>query len=213
MMRRLLKTQTTKLTASPAGSGWLSRMPLAAIIGLGNPGDKYASTRHNAGYWLLDRLARATSATLKPEKKVLGEVAQVTLAGAQVRLFRPATYMNESGQAVRRLLDFYKLAPADMLVVHDELDLPPGTVRLKSGGGHGGHNGLRDIIAHCSDQFLRLRIGIGHPGDRSRVTGFVLNPPGNAELQLIEAALPDAERAIELLLGDGAEKAMHFLHS
>mgnify|MGYP001137888504 CR=1 FL=1 len=188
-------------------------MPLAAIIGLGNPGDKYANTRHNAGYWLLDRLARATSATLKPEKKVLGEVAQVTLAGAQVRLFRPATYMNESGQAVRRLLDFYKLAPADMLVVHDELDLPPGTVRLKSGGGHGGHNGLRDIIAHCSDQFLRLRIGIGHPGDRSRVTGFVLNPPGNAELQLIEAALPDAERAIELLLGDGAEKAMHFLHS
>ena len=188
-------------------------MPFAAIIGLGNPGDKYASTRHNAGYWLLDRLAGTCGAALKPEKKVLGDVAQVTLAGTVVRLFRPATYMNESGQAVRRLLDFYKLAPADLLVAHDELDLPPGTVRLKSGGGHGGHNGLRDIIAHCSADFMRLRIGIGHPGERSRVTGYVLNAPGTGERQLIDDSLPDAERAVELLLRDGAEKAMHFLHS
>ncbi|MEE4184774.1 MAG: aminoacyl-tRNA hydrolase [Gammaproteobacteria bacterium] len=188
-------------------------MPVAAIIGLGNPGAKYANTRHNAGCWLLERLVQSAGGTLVTEKKVLGDVAQVVLADTPVRLFRPATYMNESGQAVRRLLDYYKLAPAELLVMHDELDLPPGTVRLKSGGGHGGHNGLRDIIAHCSDQFMRLRIGIGHPGDRSRVTGFVLHEPAAAERQLIEAALPDAERAIELLLCDGREKAMHFLHS
>lgn len=188
-------------------------MPLAAIIGLGNPGPKYANTRHNAGCWLLDRLVHTAGASLTAEKKVLGDVAQVVIGDQPVRLFRPSTYMNESGQAVRRLLDYYKLAPADLLVMHDELDLPPGTMRLKSGGGHGGHNGLRDIIAHCSNQFMRMRIGIGHPGDRSRVTGFVLHDPGKAERQLIEAALPDAERAIDLLLREGPEKAMHFLHS
>jgi PTH1 family peptidyl-tRNA hydrolase len=188
-------------------------MPVAAIIGLGNPGAQYANTRHNAGCWLLDRLVQAAGVSLTPEKKVLGEVAQVVLAEQPVRLFRPATYMNTSGQAVRRLLDYYKLAPDELLVMHDELDLPPGTVRLKSGGGHGGHNGLRDIIAHCSAQFMRLRIGIGHPGERSRVTGFVLHEPGVAERRLIDDALPDAERAIELLLRDGPEKAMHFLHS
>ncbi len=188
-------------------------MSIAVIVGLGNPGDQYAATRHNVGVWLLERIARATGGVLKAEKKVMGEVCQVALACSNVRLYRPSTYMNESGQAVRRMLDFYKLEPQRMLVMHDELDIPPGDVRLKSGGGHGGHNGLRDIISHCGRDFMRLRIGIGHPGHKSQVSGFVLKPPGKAEKQLIEAALPDAEQAIEKLLSEGAEKAMHFLHS
>ena len=188
-------------------------MSVAAIVGLGNPGEKYAETRHNVGVWLLERLAGRAGAVLKPEKKVLGDVAQTSLAYCNIRLMKPATYMNESGQAVRRLLDFYKLEPEQLLVLHDELDLPPGTIRLKQGGGHGGHNGLRDIIAHCGRDFLRCRIGIGHPGHKSQVSGFVLRNPGAAERRLIEDALPDAERAIEKLLSEGLEKAMHWLHT
>lgn len=188
-------------------------MSVSVIVGLGNPGDKYAATRHNVGVWLLEQIARANGGNLKAEKKVMGEVCQISMAYNNIRLFRPATYMNESGQAVRRMLDFYKLDPERMLVMHDELDIPPGDVRLKMGGGHGGHNGLRDIISHCGKDFMRLRIGIGHPGHKSQVSGFVLKPPGKAEQQLIENALPDAERAIEKLLGEGLEKAMHFLHS
>jgi PTH1 family peptidyl-tRNA hydrolase len=188
-------------------------MTISAIVGLGNPGSKYADTRHNVGCWLLEHIGRTTDAVFKAEKKVLGEVAQVSWAYQNLRLLRPGTYMNDSGQAVRRLLDFYKLQPEQLLVLHDELDLPPGTNRLKVGGGHGGHNGLRDIINHCGKDFVRLRIGIGHPGERSKVTGFVLHPPGKAEQQVIEQSLADAERAVEVLLSDGLEKAMHFLHS
>ena len=143
----------------------------------------------------------------------MGDVAQASIAYSNIRLMKPATYMNESGQAVRRLLDFYKLQPEQMLVVHDELDLPPGTVRLKQGGGHGGHNGLRNIISHCGKEFLRLRIGIGHPGHKSQVSGYVLRNPGSKEKQLIENSLPDAEQAVERLLADGLEKAMHWLHT
>jgi len=188
-------------------------MAISAIIGLGNPGEKYRETRHNVGFWLVDRLADVASGAFKAEKKVLGDVAQCVLAYSNIRLLKPDTFMNESGQSVRRMLDFYKLEPENILVMHDELDLPPGIVRLKQGGGHGGHNGLRDIISHCGKEFMRLRIGIGHPGDRSKVTGFVLHAPGKAELRLIEDSLPDAVRAVEVLLKDGQEKAMHFLHS
>jgi PTH1 family peptidyl-tRNA hydrolase len=188
-------------------------MNISVIVGLGNPGAQYAATRHNVGHWLLDQLAAAAKVQLGAEKKVLGAVAQASIGGHSVRLLKPAGYMNESGQAVRRVLDFYKLEPAQILVLHDELDLPPGTVRLKRGGGHGGHNGLRDIISHCGGDFLRLRIGIGHPGDKSLVTNFVLKPPGSTERELIENALPAAQRAIEILLRDGLEKAMHFLHT
>jgi PTH1 family peptidyl-tRNA hydrolase len=188
-------------------------MSVSVIVGLGNPGDKYAPTRHNVGYWLVDRLAAATGASLKAEKKVMGDVCQTSIAHSSVRLLRPSTYMNESGQSVRRMLDFYKLDAEQLLVIHDELDLPPGTMRLKRGGGHGGHNGLRDIISHCGKDFLRLRIGIGHPGDKSQVTGYVLRAPGSAERRLIEDAFPDAQRSIDILLADGLEKAMHFLHT
>ena len=188
-------------------------MSVSVIVGLGNPGEKYALTRHNVGYWLVDRLTNAAGAVLKAEKKVMGDVAQISLAHSNIRLLKPSTYMNESGQAIRRMLDFYKLTPEQLLVVHDELDLPPGTVRFKLGGGHGGHNGLRDIISHCGKEFLRLRIGIGHPGHKSQVTGYVLSSPGLEERQLIEAALPDASQAVECLLQDGLERAMHTLHT
>jgi PTH1 family peptidyl-tRNA hydrolase len=188
-------------------------MSVSLIVGLGNPGEKYATTRHNVGFWLIDRLSDSTRVVLKPEKKVMGVVAQASLGHVNVRLMKPATYMNESGQAVRRLLDFYKLTPESLLVIHDELDLPPGTVRLKLGGGHGGHNGLRDIIAHCGKDFLRMRIGIGHPGDKSLVTGYVLRSPGSKERKLIDDALPDAEHAVECLLQEGLERAMHQLHT
>ncbi|MGI9290034.1 MAG: aminoacyl-tRNA hydrolase [Gammaproteobacteria bacterium] len=188
-------------------------MAIKAIIGLGNPGDKYIKTRHNAGFWLIDDLARTAGVTLKPEKKAGGDVAQTSLGYNTIRLFKPATYMNESGQAIRRLLDFYKLTADEMLVVHDELDLPPGTNRLKQGGGHGGHNGLRDIMSHCGRDFLRLRIGIGHPGEKSQVTGYVLRNPGSKERDLIEGSLPDTGRAVETLLKDGLEKAMLQLHT
>jgi PTH1 family peptidyl-tRNA hydrolase len=188
-------------------------MSVAVIVGLGNPGEKYVATRHNVGAWLLERIAHANGGVLKAEKKVMGEACQVSMAHSNIRLYRPSTYMNESGQAVRRMLDFYKLEPERMLVMHDELDILPGDVRLKMGGGHGGHNGLRDIVAHCGRDFMRMRIGIGHPGHKSQVSGFVLKPPGKAEKQLIENALPDAEQAIDKLLDEGMEKAMHFLHS
>jgi PTH1 family peptidyl-tRNA hydrolase len=188
-------------------------MAIAVIIGLGNPGEKYTKTRHNAGFWVLDALADSAGVTLKPEKKVMGDVAQTSIGFSNIRLFKPSTYMNESGQAIRRLLDFYKLSPEQMLVVHDELDLPPGTNRLKQGGGHGGHNGLRDTISHCGKDFLRLRIGIGHPGEKSQVTGYVLRNPGSKERELIERCLPDAEQAVGTLLKDGLEKAMHQLHT
>ena len=188
-------------------------MAISIIVGLGNPGDKYAATRHNVGYWLVEQLAEHAGAPFKAEKKVLGDVAQASIAFSNVRLLRPATYMNESGRSVRAMLDFYKTSPEQMLVIHDELDLEPGVTRLKKGGGHGGHNGLRDIISHCGKDFMRMRIGIGHPGHKSQVSGFVLKPPSAKERELIEGTLPDAERSIEILLKDGAEKAMHFLHT
>ena len=188
-------------------------MSIAAIIGLGNPGEKYRATRHNVGFWLADRLASAAGEDFKAEKKVLGDVCQCALAYRNIRLLKPHTYMNESGQSVRRMLDFYKLEPENLLVMHDEIDLPPGIVRLKQGGGHGGHNGLRDIVSHCGRDFMRLRIGVGHPGEKSKVTGYVLRAPSKDELRLIEDSLPDAVSAIEILLKDGAERAMHFLHT
>jgi PTH1 family peptidyl-tRNA hydrolase len=188
-------------------------MSISVIVGLGNPGEKYAATRHNVGYWLLEQIAATAGTPLKAEKKVLGDVAQASVAYTNIRLLRPATYMNESGRSVRAMLDFYKVDPAQLLVIHDELDLPPGTIRLKTGGGHGGHNGLRDIISQCGKDFMRLRIGIGHPGERSQVSGFVLKAPSAKERELIDNALPDAESAVEMLLKDGMEKAMHFLHT
>jgi len=160
------------------------------IVGLGNPGREYEATRHNAGFWWVDSLAASKGATLSSEKKFHGLAARLTFSGREVWLLEPQTFMNRSGQGVAALAHFYKIAPEEILVVHDELDLPPGTVRLKQGGGHGGHNGLKDIVTHLgTPNFWRLRLGIGHPGNREEVVNYVLNPPRREEQEEIEAAM------------------------
>lgn len=187
--------------------------PPAAIVGLGNPGSEYAKTRHNAGYWLLDRLASECGETMRPEAKFLGDVGQIDLAGHSVRLLKPISFMNESGQSVRRFIDFYKLDPERILVIHDDLDLPPGTARLKRGGGHGGHNGLRDVIARCGRDFLRLRIGIGHPGDKRQVANYVLKQAPAGEHELIMGSLIEGGKGLDVLMQDGLDRAQSYLHA
>jgi len=183
------------------------------IIGLGNPGPDHDRDRHNVGYWLVEALAGSAGGSFRNDAKLHGESCQISLGSQSVRLLKPTTFMNHSGQAMRLATDYYKVPVERVLVVHDDLDLPPGTARLKFGGGHGGHNGLRDIINHCGREFLRLRIGIGHPGNKEQVVGYVLRPPGKAELPQIEAALNDGQRAIDRLLNDGLEAAQKFLHT
>lgn len=187
--------------------------PPAAIVGLGNPGSEYAKTRHNAGYWLLDRLTSECGETMRPEAKFLGDVGQISLAGHSVRLLKPTSFMNESGQSVRRFIDFYKLDPERILVIHDDLDLPPGTARLKRGGGHGGHNGLRDVIARCGRDFLRLRIGIGHPGDKRQVANYVLKQAPAGEHELIMGSLLEGGKGLDVLMQDGLDRAQNYLHA
>ena len=187
--------------------------PPAAIVGLGNPGSEYAKTRHNAGYWLLDRLTSECGETMRPEAKFLGDVGQISLAGHSVRLLKPTSFMNESGQSVRRFIDFYKLDPERILVIHDDLDLSPGTARLKRGGGHGGHNGLRDVIARCGRDFLRLRIGIGHPGDKRQVANYVLKQAPAGEHELIMGSLIEGGKGLDVLMQDGLDRAQSYLHA
>jgi PTH1 family peptidyl-tRNA hydrolase len=183
------------------------------IVGLGNPGPDHDRDRHNVGYWLVEALAAATGGSFRNDAKLHGESCQVSLGNQSVRLLKPTTFMNHSGQSMRLASDYYKVPVERVLVVHDDLDLPPGTARLKFGGGHGGHNGLRDIISHCGRDFLRLRIGIGHPGSKEQVVGYVLRPPGKIELPQIEDALNEGQRAIDRLLSDGLEAAQKFLHT
>ena len=172
--------------------------PPRLVVGLGNPGSEYAKTRHNAGFWFCERLAEALGVKLSKESRFQGLLAQARPDG--VRLLLPQTFMNRSGQAVAALAHFYRIEPADMLVVHDDLDLPPGTLRLKFGGGLGGHNGLKDITAHLGTQdYWRLRVGIGHPGERSEVVSYVLKPPLREEGEAIAAALDRALAAWPLL--------------
>ena len=186
---------------------------LKAVIGLGNPGAEYARTRHNAGFWLADRLAEAYRGSFRAESKFTGELARVRIGAQDVLLLKPATFMNRSGEAAQKLAQFYKLAPTDLLIAHDELDLPTGTVRLKRGGGHGGHNGLRSLHQHVGEDYLRLRIGIGHPGHRDLVLNYVLGRASGADQQLIDDALTRAQSAIELLFNKGFEKAAQQLHT
>jgi PTH1 family peptidyl-tRNA hydrolase len=191
-------------------------MPIRLIVGLGNPGKKYEGTRHNAGFWVVERLAAAHRLTLRKESKFRALTAKVD--GGHVWLLLPQTWMNESGSAVLALAQFLKIAPEEILVVHDELDLPPGGVKIKQGGGHAGHNGLRDIIANLgSPDFWRLRIGIGHPrnvaASEQEVADFVLHPPRKEEQALIEAALERALGVFDLILADNMAAAMHKLHT
>ena len=184
------------------------------IVGLGNPGREYETTRHNTGYWWVDELARLQNLRFKNEAKFHGLTARGQLHGHEMLLLKPQTFMNVSGRAVGALAQFYKIAPAEMLVVHDELDLPPGVARLKMGGGHGGHNGLKDIIAHLgSKDFWRLRLGIGHPGDRADVAGYVLNDPRREERELIDEAIQRALHVAPLIVEGKTEAAMLKLHS
>ena len=184
------------------------------IVGLGNPGREYDATRHNAGFWWVDGFAHAHQFAFKAEGKFHGLAARGSVHGRELFLLKPQTFMNVSGRAVGALAQFYKIAPQHILIVHDELDLPPGSARLKLGGGHGGHNGLKDIIAHLgSKDFWRLRIGIGHPGERADVADYVLNPPRREEAGLIEQAIQRAQDVAHLIIEGKLEAAMLKLHS
>lgn len=185
------------------------------IVGLGNPGDKYTDTRHNAGEWLIERLARRFNVSLNPESKFFGKTARTLVNGKEVRLLIPTTFMNLSGKAVGALASFYRIKPEEILVIHDELDLPPGTAKLKQGGGHGGHNGLKDIVAQLgnNNNFYRLRIGIGHPDHRDLVAGYVLNKPSPVDRDALEKVLDEATDCVEMIFKDGMVKATNRLNS
>ena len=185
------------------------------IVGLGNPGSEYRGTRHNAGAVFVEELARQSGAPLQAESKFFGLAGRVTLSGHDLRLLIPTTFMNRSGQSVAAMAQFFKIAPDEILIAHDELDIPPGTARFKQGGGHGGHNGLRDIVPALGNNkgFYRLRIGIGHPGHASKVTGYVLGAPSQVDRTRIDACIDEAIAALPLLLDGDITKAMTRLHS
>lgn len=184
------------------------------IVGLGNPGREYDGTRHNAGFDWVDRLAQMLQTPLKPEARFHGLCTQIRQKDLDVWLLEPQTYMNRSGQSVAALCQFYKIQPAEIIVVHDELDLPPGVAKLKKGGGLGGHNGLKDIAAKLGTQdFWRLRIGIGHPGDRNAVVGYVLHPPRKEEAPLIDDAIQKSLEVWPLIAQGACEAAMLKLHT
>lgn len=189
------------------------RVPVKAIVGLGNPEARYAQTLHNAGFWLVDELARRQAVAFLAERRLHGDVARLPASSGGVRLCKPTTYMNHSGRCVQALVAFFKLQPQEVLVVHDDLDLPPGTARFKDGGGHGGHNGLRDISAQIGPEFRRLRIGIGHPGHRDAVLHYVLQKPAPGHKELIDDAIQRGCDAVELLLSDGWDKAAQRLNT
>jgi PTH1 family peptidyl-tRNA hydrolase len=186
-------------------------MTIKLIVGLANPGSEYAQTRHNAGEWFVEALC---ADPLKSESKFHASHVLTTIHQVPVRVLVPMTYMNESGKAVAAYAQFYKINPDEILVAHDELDLPPGTVRLKQGGGHGGHNGLRHIIqALGTPNFHRLRIGIGHPGNKDQVSDFVLHKPSSDDKRLIDDAIHDALRVMSLVMQDKMQDAMKELHT
>ncbi len=184
------------------------------IVGLGNPGADYVGTRHNAGFWLIDALAVDRGLNFRFEKRYNADECRLKADGKDVFLLKPQTFMNRSGQAVAALARYYKIKTEEILVIHDELDLPPGTNRLKQAGGHGGHNGLRDIISHLGGNgFFRIRIGIGHPGDAKQVINYVLHKPSAADLDAIEAANRDTLAVMPYIFEGRIDKAMQALHT
>ncbi len=185
------------------------------IVGLANPGNEYAATRHNAGAWFVDQLAERYHQSLKNEPKFFGYSSRITLSGQDVRLLVPTTFMNLSGKAVQAMATFYQIKPEEILVAHDELDVNPGIAKFKFGGSHGGHNGLKDIASKLGNNlnFYRLRIGIGHPGDKNKVVSYVLNKPSKSEQDLIDKAIDESVCCTEILLSDGIEAAMNRLHA
>jgi PTH1 family peptidyl-tRNA hydrolase len=183
------------------------------IAGLGNPEARYERTLHNAGFWFVDELARRFSGQFRYEKRFDADICKVSVAGTDVWLAKPQSYMNLSGGPVRGMLDYYRLSVDQLLVAHDEIDLPPGTVRLKQGGGHGGHNGLRDVIKHCGANFMRLRLGVGHPGHKDQVTAYVLKKASSDVEAAIYRNVDEAADVLPLLVEDGLEAAMKKLHT
>lgn len=191
----------------------MSNNVIKLIIGLGNPGDNYSKTRHNAGFWFIDALANQFGASFKSETKFSGDVAKADINGNPVWLLKPSTFMNRSGLAAHQLSSFYKIAANQILVVYDEIDLPVGTARLKKAGGHGGHNGLRDLHAQITNEYIRLRLGVGHPGDSKQVADYVLSRPSqNDEIEIINAIDRSLEVVEKIINGD-LEKAMNQLHT
>jgi len=184
------------------------------IVGLANPGAKYEDTRHNAGEWLINELARMYNVSLKDDAKYFGKTAKISTAQGDVWLLVPTTFMNLSGKAVGALANFFRIKPEEILVAHDELDLPPGVAKIKQGGGHGGHNGLKDIISALgnSNNFYRVRIGIGHPGHKDLVAGYVLGKPSPQDQEKINAAVDEASRCLEILFKEGITKATNRLN-
>lgn len=187
--------------------------PIRLIAGLGNPGSQYDKTRHNAGFWFVDELARRYSGQFAAEKRFSGDVCKLQVGADTVWLIKPMTFMNRSGLAVRQLADFYRIPVEQILVAHDELDISAGDVRLKQAGGHGGHNGLRDLHAHLGAAYWRLRLGVGHPGDRNKVVDYVLSRPSADDEIVIRRAIDDAANQIELILQGEMQKAMQALHT
>jgi PTH1 family peptidyl-tRNA hydrolase len=184
------------------------------IAGLGNPGSKYEQTRHNAGFWFVDAVARRYNAVFRAENRYKSDVTRCRIDGHDCRLQKPMDFMNCSGQPVASFAAFYRIPRQAILVVHDELDLPPGTIRLKMGGGHGGHNGLRDLIPKLGgNDFMRLRIGIGHPGHRDDVTGHVLKPAPRDERATIDAAIDVALQVLPDIVAGNTDRAMKELHT
>ena len=188
--------------------------PIKLLVGLANPGPEYTRTRHNAGAWVVEELARNHNVLLKNDSKFFGLTGRIMIDGQDLRLLIPTTYMNLSGKSVAAMAKFYQIKPEEIMIAHDELDLPPGIAKFKKGGGHGGHNGLKDTIsklANCKD-FYRLRIGIGHPGHKDRVAGFVLGKAPEKEQALLDAATDESVRCIDILLKDGLARAQNRLH-
>ncbi|MCP3697202.1 MAG: aminoacyl-tRNA hydrolase [Aliivibrio sp.] len=185
------------------------------LVGLANPGLEYKRTRHNAGAWVVEELARMHNVSLREEAKFFGLTGRIQSNGQDLRLLIPTTFMNLSGKAIASLAKFYQIKPEEILVAHDELDLPPGVAKFKKGGGHGGHNGLRDTITKLANtkEFYRLRIGIGHPGHKDKVAGFVLGKAPTKEQELIDAAVDESTRCLDILLKDGLNKAQNRLHT
>ncbi len=193
---------------------YMEPSPIKLVVGLGNPGEKYTKTRHNAGFLFLDRLLEQHGAVLKADKHCFGRTTKLVIAGQEVRLLAPDTFMNLSGKAVVAACNYYKIHLSEVLVAHDELDLAPGVARLKLGGGHGGNNGLRDIAQKgASKEFARLRIGIGHPGVGRDVSGYVLKPANKVDQQAIDNAIAESLRIIDLVVQGEFPSAMNELHT
>jgi PTH1 family peptidyl-tRNA hydrolase len=190
-------------------------MTIQLVVGLGNPGPEYTKTRHNAGVWFVEELASRYNISLRPEKKYFGLYGKGLIGNEVVHLLIPTTFMNKSGQSVAPLANFFRIPVDNILVAHDELDMEPGVCKIKKGGGHGGHNGLRDIISCMANtkEFYRLRIGIGHPGHRDRVTGHVLGKAPAIDQDKIDQAIDEASRCIDIWQKDDLKKAQNRLHS